>query len=89
MLWTLRVRPSGGMLGTLPEDDQCYRGHSPCESTNSRVKDAGNSRLVNAEILAYETKQIVGHSSEDIHGRYVYLETAVQAKAIVSLKSTL
>jgi hypothetical protein len=28
-----------------------------------------------------------GHSSEDIHGRYVYLELAVQAKAIVSLPS--
>ena len=38
------------------------------------------SRLANSE-------EIAGHSSEDIHGRYVYLEPAIQVKAIVNLHS--
>jgi hypothetical protein len=43
--------------------------------------------LPNVRIARNVRKQIVGHSSEDIRGRYVYLELTIQAKAIVSLHS--
>ena len=79
------VRDSGVWLGTLPEADQCYSGPLVLRINDSTVKDAGNSRLVNSEILADVSKQVVGHSSDDIHGRYVYLEPAVQSKAVVNL----
>jgi hypothetical protein len=34
-------------------------------------------------------KQIVGHSSDDIHGRYVHLDLSLQAKAIANLPGLL
>jgi integrase len=45
------------------------------------------SRLANSEVPADVRKQIVGHSSDDIHTRYVHLELALQAKAIANLPS--
>jgi integrase len=45
------------------------------------------SRLANSEVPADVRKQIVGHSSDDIHRRYVHLELALQAKAIANLPS--
>ena len=45
------------------------------------------SRLANAEVPADVRKQIVGHSSDDIHRRYVHLDPSFQAKAIENLPS--
>ena len=45
------------------------------------------SRLANSEVPADVRKQIVGHSSDDIHRRYVHLDLSFQAKAIENLPS--
>jgi len=45
------------------------------------------SRLANSEVPADVRKEIVGHSSDDIHRRYVHLDLSLQAKAIANLPS--
>src|SRR5271165_159374 len=45
------------------------------------------STLANSEVPADVRKQIVGHSSEDIHRRYVHLDLMLQEKAIANLPS--
>ena len=45
------------------------------------------SRLANAEVPADVRKQLVGHSSDDIHRRYVHLDLSLQTKAIAGLSS--
>jgi integrase len=45
------------------------------------------STLANSEVPADVRKQIVGHSSEDIHRRYVHLDLLLQEKAIANLPS--
>jgi len=47
------------------------------------------SRLANSEVPADVRKQIVGHSSDDIHRRYVHLDLMLQEKAIANLPSLL
>jgi integrase len=47
------------------------------------------SRLANAEVSADVRKQIVGHSSDEIHQRYVHLELALQKSALSKLDSIL
>lgn len=47
------------------------------------------SRLANSEVAADVRKQIVGHSSDDVHRRYVHLDLSLQAKAIANLPSLL
>jgi len=47
------------------------------------------SRLANAEVPADIRKQIVGHSSDDIHRRYTHLDLGLQQKAIEKLASVL
>jgi integrase len=47
------------------------------------------SRLANAEVPADVRKQLVGHSSDDIHRRYVHLDLSLQTKAIAGLSSLL
>jgi integrase len=47
------------------------------------------SRLANAEVSADVRKQIVGHSSDEIHQRYVHLELALQKSALSKLNSIL
>jgi integrase len=45
------------------------------------------SRLANAEVSADVRKQIVGHSSDEIHQRYVHLELALQKSALSKLEA--
>jgi integrase len=45
------------------------------------------SNLANAEVPADVRKQLVGHSSDEIHRRYVHLDISLQSKAIASLPS--
>jgi integrase len=45
------------------------------------------SRLANAEVPADVRKQLVGHSSDDIHRRYVHLDLSLQTKAIAEDQS--
>jgi integrase len=45
------------------------------------------SMLANSEVPADVRKQIVGHSSEDVHRRYVHLDLLLQEKAIANLPS--
>ena len=47
------------------------------------------SRLANAQVPADVRKEIVGHSSDDIHRRYTHLSLALQEKAIGGLSSVL
>ena len=47
------------------------------------------SRLANADVPADVRKSIAGHSSDEIHRRYVHLETATQRRAIDRLPSLL
>ena len=47
------------------------------------------SRLANSEVSADVRKQIVGHSSDEIHRRYVHLDLSLQEKAIGKLPSVL
>jgi len=47
------------------------------------------SRLAYAEVPADIRKQLVGHSSDDIHRRYVHLDLSPQTKAIAGLSSVL
>jgi integrase len=47
------------------------------------------SRLANAQVPADVRKEIVGHSSDDIHRRYTHLSLALQEKAIGRLSSVL
>jgi integrase len=47
------------------------------------------SRLANAEVSADVRKQIVGHSSDEIHQRYVHLELTLQENALGKLDSVL
>ena len=47
------------------------------------------SRLANSEVGADVRKQMVGHSSDEIHRRYTHLELALQQKAIGQLSSVL
>jgi len=47
------------------------------------------SRLANAEVLPDVRKQLAGHSSDEIHRRYVHLDLSLQAKAIEKLPSVL
>jgi integrase len=47
------------------------------------------SRLANLEVLPDVRKQLVGHSSDEIHRRYVHLDLSLQANAIVKLPSVL
>jgi integrase len=47
------------------------------------------SRLANSEVSVDVRKQIVGHSSDEIHRRYTHLELALQQKAIGKLPSIL
>jgi len=50
-----------------------------------QTSEPPHSSLENAEVPADVRKQIVGHSSDQIHKRYVHLELALQAKAIANL----
>jgi integrase len=45
------------------------------------------SRLANLEVLPDVRKQLAGHSSDEIHRRYVHLDLSLQAKAIGKLPS--
>jgi hypothetical protein len=65
--------------------------HSPrsSEKITRELETSFISRLANSEIPADARKKILGHSSEDIHGLYVYLEPVIQVKAIVNLHSSL
>jgi integrase len=45
------------------------------------------STLANSEVPVDVRKEIVGHSSEDIHRRYVHLHLMLQEKAIANLPS--
>jgi integrase len=47
------------------------------------------SRLANAEVRADVRKQLVGHSSDDIHRRYVHLDLSLETKAIAGLSGLL
>ena len=47
------------------------------------------SRLANAEVSADVRKKIVGHSSDEIHQRYVHLELTLQKSALSKLDSIL
>jgi len=47
------------------------------------------SRLANLEVLPDVRKQLAGHSSDEIHRRYVHLDISLQAKAIGKLPSVL
>ena len=47
------------------------------------------SRLANLEVLPDVRKQLAGHSSDEIHRRYVHLDLSLQAKAIGKLPSVL
>ncbi|MGA8654571.1 MAG: tyrosine-type recombinase/integrase [Chthoniobacterales bacterium] len=47
------------------------------------------SRLANLEVLPDVRKQLAGHSSDEIHRRYVHLDLSLQAKAIEKLPSVL
>jgi len=47
------------------------------------------SRLANLEVLPDVRKQLAGHSSDEIHRRYVHLDLSLQAKAIERLPSVL
>jgi integrase len=47
------------------------------------------SRLANSEVSADVRKQIVGHSSDEIHRRYTHLHLSLQQKAIAQLPSVL
>jgi integrase len=45
------------------------------------------SKLANSEVPEDVRKQIVGHSSDDIHRRYVHLDLSFHARAIANLPS--
>jgi integrase len=47
------------------------------------------SRLANAEVSSDVRREIVGHSNEEIHQRYVHLDLALQQNAIAKLSSLL
>ena len=47
------------------------------------------NRLANLEVLPDVRKQLAGHSSDEIHRRYVHLDLSLQAKAIEKLPSVL
>jgi integrase len=47
------------------------------------------NRLANLEVLPDVRKQLAGHSSDEIHRRYVHLDLSLQAKAIGKLPSVL
>jgi integrase len=47
------------------------------------------SRLANADVSADIRKELVGHSSDEIHRRYVHLDSSLQEKAIGKLSSVL
>jgi len=47
------------------------------------------SRLANSEVSPDVRKQIVGHSSDEIHRRYTHLHLSLQQKAIAQLPSVL
>jgi len=47
------------------------------------------SRLANSEVSVDVRKQIVGHSSDEIHRRYTHLDLSLQRKAIGQLPSVL
>src|SRR5260221_12746909 len=55
----------------------------------NNLRDSFISRLANAEVPADVRKQLVGHSSDDIHRRYVHLDLSLQTKAIAGLSSLL
>ena len=44
------------------------------------------SRLANADITADVRKEIVGHTSDDIHRRYTHLDLTTQQRALDRLK---
>jgi len=45
--------------------------------------------MANAEVSADVRKQTVGHSSDEIHQRYVHLELTLQKSALSKLDSIL
>jgi integrase len=47
------------------------------------------SRLANLEVLPDVRRQLAGHSSDEIHRRYVHLDLSLQTKAIAKLPSVL
>lgn len=47
------------------------------------------SKLANADISADVRKEITGHSSDEVHGRYVHLELATQRRAIAKIPTLL
>jgi integrase len=47
------------------------------------------SRLANAEVGPDLRKELVGHSSDEVHARYVHLDSSLQEKAIAKLSSVL
>jgi integrase len=47
------------------------------------------SRLANAQVSADIRKELVGHSSDEVHRRYVHLDSSLQEKAIANLTSVL
>jgi hypothetical protein len=63
--------------------------HSPrsSEKIHGSLRRSFISRLPNTEILADVRKQTVGIQATTSTGRYVYLEPAIQAKAIVNIHS--
>jgi integrase len=47
------------------------------------------SKLANADISPDVRKEITGHSSDEIHRRYVHLELAAQQRAIAKIPTLL
>ena len=45
------------------------------------------SRLANADVPADVRKSLTGHSSDEVHRRYVHLDTSTQRRAIDGLPS--
>jgi integrase len=71
----------------LRQQNHFYKSPRSSEKIHGSLRHSFIFRLANSEIPAGVREEIAGHSSEDIHGRYVYLEPAIQIKGIVNLHS--
>lgn len=81
--WLRSKKATGTSSGTLSKGRQF-------EALGFRsLRHSFISTLANSEVPADVRKQIVGHSSEDIHRRYVHLDLMLQQKAIANLPSLL
>ena len=59
------------------------------QAASMQLLDELVSRLANLEVLPDVRKQLAGHSSDEIHRRYVHLDLSLQAQAIGKLPSVL